>query len=208
MPPFAKDVAPMFEEALKAFAADYGAVAAIHAHGVLAKAGVDEEHLRPLFDAAAGASETRSGVAKFALHGATQTARVVDSTPALARAIALRQGDKDLGFKDAGVGGAKLTPPTLRPDVDAAKVGTAAALGDILGADFRAKDGRDPPAAEVNGRTLRFAAEDGRVIAFKFMKEDEAPGKLQREQGSRMSLADDKLEHVVVVPGGLLAPAA
>ena len=27
-------------------------------------------------------------------------------------------------------------------------------------------------------------------------------------QGSRMSLADDKLEHVVVVPGGPLAPAA
>jgi hypothetical protein len=27
-------------------------------------------------------------------------------------------------------------------------------------------------------------------------------------QGSRMSVADDELEHVVVVPGGLLAPAA
>jgi hypothetical protein len=27
-------------------------------------------------------------------------------------------------------------------------------------------------------------------------------------QGSRMSAADDELEHVVVVPGGLLAPAA
>src|SRR5215211_766019 len=27
-------------------------------------------------------------------------------------------------------------------------------------------------------------------------------------QGSRMNLADDELEHVVVVPGGLLAPAA
>src|SRR4051794_36768764 len=30
------------------------------------------------------------------------------------------------------------------------------------------------------------------------------PGK----QGSRMSAADDELEHVIVVPGGLLAPAA
>ncbi len=27
-------------------------------------------------------------------------------------------------------------------------------------------------------------------------------------QGSRMSVADDELEHVVVVPGGLLAPTA
>ena len=27
-------------------------------------------------------------------------------------------------------------------------------------------------------------------------------------QGSRMSVADDELEHVVVVPGGLFAPAA
>jgi hypothetical protein len=33
------------------------------------------------------------------------------------------------------------------------------------------------------------------------------PADLMR-QGSRMSVADDELEHVVVVPGGLLAPAA
>ena len=31
---------------------------------------------------------------------------------------------------------------------------------------------------------------------------------IYEDQGSRMSVADDEPEHVVVVPGGLLAPAA
>src|SRR3954447_19448939 len=51
-------------------------------------------------------------------------------------------------------------------------------------------------------------AREGAQVLLADMDADLAEAEAERLQGSRMSVADDELEHVVVVPGGLLAPAA
>src|SRR3954465_13594749 len=61
-----------------------------------------------------------------------------------------------------------------------------------------AHGGRRPGAA-----SLAYHARAGRPEGPRDLRAD---GPVR--QGSRMSVADDELEHVVVVPGGLLAPAA
>ena len=60
---------------------------------------------------------------------------------------------------------------------------------------------------EREGRPEDFALRHW-LDAERRVQEEIAYAAALRAQGSRMSVADDELEHVVVVPGGLLAPAA
>jgi hypothetical protein len=173
----------LFQEATVDFAKTYGTAAAIAALHCLAQAGAPEEMMAPLRDQIAKSIGDRSAVERIALHGSTMMPRVVDPTASFARQTALAKGGKDLAFDEVRTkDGVKVDPPKLDPKVDVSAIKTAQSLDDILGKGFKLKD--DDNAIQANGRTLRFTAEDGTVVALKFMRANESPGKLHREHES------------------------
>ncbi len=165
---------PIFEQATVDFAKTYGSGAGVAALIALRKAGVDPGALGALKTQIASTISDRSSMQKLALHGSTTDPRIVDPTAAFCRALVLELGG-DVAFEPLqSATGNPIAPPELEPKVDTASIETATQLSDVLGKDFqpRASDGSQ---YQANGRTLRFTAADGRVIALKFMRNNETP---------------------------------
>ena len=159
--------------------------------------------------------------------------QTIDSQLAALRAWAEAEGH-DLNdrhvFRDEGYSGSRLDRPGLDALRDAVRDGEVEVLG-VLAPDRLARKyayqvllleelQRAGCAVAFLGRAISDDPGDqlllqiqGAVAEYEraLLGERFRRGKLQKAragQGSRMSLADDELKHVVVVPGGLLAPTA